>query len=173
MSDLMLSENGDLIFIEDKSSDRFLNIMFSISPLPVLRLKFNIENCIKNIRGDNSLSIKFKTTHISNSNKKAMVITGAQELAQTLRIRLETAKGELSNRLSVGSELENMRHKPLFSETSKKEVIKIVKAAINDIAPDVSIKVSPNVDKTVSYSQRMDIYIYDADSLILKYSVEG
>ena len=87
-------------------------------------------------------------------------------------LRLKTQLGELKNRKTIGSRLDEVKHNYLFMEETKNRIEIIAKEAIKDIYPNAIVKAQP-VAKQYShgYKQLMVLTIYDEDIIILEYEL--
>jgi hypothetical protein len=171
--DLALTSNGDLVFEKNTAKPNPLKISFNVSNGEVMSLKFKIEDCPTIVGGDNSIKISFDIKNPLR-DKRVMILSDSAAKVQAIKIRLQSALGEIAERGTIGSKLELVKHRQLYEKSTSTDAVTFVKEAIADILPDAEVRVNPSVTIDDSgYEQKLSIYIYDQGFLIFKYDLKG
>lgn len=170
MFDFALSQSGDLIFIEKQNTRPLFKLSFTTAK--TLKLIFDVSDFDPISNNSNGIKISLNVKDLDN-NKRAMILYDTNAKTQLLRIKLNTALGELPQRLDIGSKLDLVRHKPLYDPKTLSLAQSYIKEAIVDLFPNAEVRVTASVDKTNGYAQQLNIYIFDNDLLIFRYSLKG
>lgn len=170
--DLLITPSGDLLFTEVNDENRKLVITFYKSMGKALKINFNVQGDFKEQPSDNTLIISFDVSH-KLKNKRASIVKDDAYKMQQIFIRLKTSLGELTNRTSIGSTLETVKHKNLNDSQIKSQIESIVSKAINDILTDFIVEATPEINKENGYKQIMNIKIYEDNELLTTYRMEG
>jgi hypothetical protein len=167
--DLALTEKGDLVFKQNTQKENPLKISFIVGKAKAFKIGFQIEDCNR-LTCSNGIKIGFDIDESRYSNS-AIILNDYDAKIQAIKIRLQSAVGEIAGHPELGSMLELAKHLSLNSQKIQTQVVSIVKKAIADILPDANVVVKPSViNNGKGYDQKLIIYIYDNDILIFKYN---
>lgn len=159
MIDFKLNKTDD-VFFEHKKRQHPFSLRFAVSKQPVFRLSFSTDAEYKN--DISSFRISFYTNEPYDDAVSIGTITGNPELAQNIKIALQTELGELPD-MTFGSELYLYKHKDITNNENL--------AAIEEIASDIasgivgedvtaSAVAERNDDAGYFYGQSVTIYLY-------------
>lgn len=171
MFDLALSKNGDILFEQNVDKTMPLKISFFISKANPLRVSFYTDECFPANKPVGALAISFEIED-TPGDKKGVVLSEEQAMAQLIEFRLNSAKGQILDRESIGSQLEYVKHKPLHDSVIQTLAMTYVKEAIADIMPNAEVNVEAAITYDGGYSQGLNIYIYNEGLLIFKYQLK-
>ena len=169
--DFMLTENGDISFIENNIENKRFNLKFYLSNSNTINITFNIERTSNINTKKHMMNITFNLNKIKY-NKKIFSVSDKAYVIQQIKTRLRTSLGELPLRKTYGSILETQMHKDITDKVVQKNVENIVSSVVSDFLKNYSIKVIPYIDKNNGYYQTFKINIYSNNSLILEYEME-
>ena len=165
--DFMITENGDISFVENDIENKRFNLKFYLSNFNTMNIKFNIERTSK-IKNEKHMMNINKIKY----NKKIFSVSDKDYIIQQIKIRLRTSLGELPLRKTFGSTLETQMHKDIQDKTVQKNIENIVSSIVSEFLKNYSIKVIPYIDRNNGYYQTFKINIYSNNSLILEYEME-
>lgn len=167
--DFEIDSNGDLV-ISNEEVLSTARINFALTNTSALRIKFAIlSDFEQGMIDDNTLKISF---NISNDSKKyaIKVVKEDELLRQSLRIYLNTIKGEILGREYIGSELEKVRYCNI-NEKNLKTVQAMVQKEIEKIVPSAKAYVS--ADKGYNgYYNALNITVYNLGELLINYELK-
>ena len=169
--DFMITENGDISFVENDIENKRFNLKFYLSNFNAMNIKFNIERTSKIKNEKHMMNITFNLNKIKY-NKKIFSVSDKDYIIQQIKIRLRTSLGELPLRKTFGSTLETQMHKDIQDKTVQKNIENIVSSIVSEFLKNYSIKVIPYIDRNNGYYQTFKINIYSNNSLILEYEME-
>lgn len=173
MFDLALTEKGDIVFQQNINRQKPFKICFVVSKGKAFKINFRTEDCSSLVASSNAIKISFDIGKKEN-NKKAIIFYDQNARIQSIKIRIQTALGDVAGRQSLGSSLETVKHKQLHDKKVQQQVITIIKEAIQDILPNADVRVKPVATKSDrGYVQKLVIYIYEYNILIFKYNLKG
>lgn len=159
MIDFKLNKKDD-IFFEHKPKLKPLCIQFAVSEYPTLRIQFSSDK--ESIKKTSSFNINFYTEEPFDSSKSISCVYDNEELAQNIKIALQTELGELPDG-SFGSELYSYKHEDITNEDNLTEIANIAETIAYDITgEDITAEaVSENNDDAgFFYGQNVTIYLY-------------
>lgn len=171
MTDLMLTKSGDLMFVSEVRKQNVIKLAFCISDNNACKLDFIIENSLPLELSPTQIKLNFdiddkKKTYTSR------VVTKKDFSKQACLIRLKTQLGELKHHTTLGSRIEEVKHKFLFNETIIAKTATLAKEAIKDIYPNAKVTAEPYAKHySNGYKQIMLIKVYDEDIIILEYEL--
>lgn len=169
MFDLAITSKGDLIFEQTKKQKTPFKLKFFIGNSKALNLHFSIEDTKPLKKPKNGLCISFDLKN-NRYNKRAILYSNKEALLQAIRIRLQTTIGDTES--NIGSKLELIKHERMYDAKTLEQAKKFTYEAIQDILPNAKIIVSPIINKSKTYEQKLNIFIYDQEDLILKYDLK-
>lgn len=167
MKDMLMSDTGDLILIEDTSMENKIKLSFNFSKTNPIQLSFSFKENIerapqKGIR----LSFLF-----ANSNKKYKEKTIIEDkvLNQLLSISLKTPVNSLSHDLSFGNELELYKHCQLRETKNIKLIEQYIDKSFKKILSDFSVSAEYSKNRQINEaSQMITIRIETSEKTFLK-----
>lgn len=174
MIDFKLTESGD-IKLNNSEPLGLINIKFNVHEFPVMQIQFGIENNFSPAiaLNDNICKVNFKVKDKSIKNlKQIQIIHEDDALRQYIVMQLQTEIGDLKYYPSYGSQLNDLRHFDIRSETLKGKLQRMVEDIVNGllINPSVEIKYEKN-DNSYFFCQNISIYIYSGDLLFYHFSL--
>lgn len=171
MTDLMLTKTGDLMFVSEVRAQNFIRLSFCISDTNACKLDFFIEDSQPIKQSPTQIKLNFELDD-KKKTYTSKVVNKKDFSKQACMFRLKTQLGELKTRKSIGSKLEEVKHKFLFSDDTKARVEAIAKEAIKDIYPNAIVTAEPVAKHfSTGYKQLMLIKVYDEDIIILEYEL--
>lgn len=159
MIDFELNKKDD-IFFTYKPKLEPLRIQFTMSEYPTLRIQFSTDKESSKVSAP--FLIKFYTDESFDSSVSASCVTGNPELAQNIKIALQTELGELPDG-TFGSELYTYTHKDITNENNLNEIADITESIAYDITGEeitANVVAEKNDDAGFFYGQNITIYLY-------------
>jgi phage baseplate assembly protein W len=171
-ADFAINETGDLLFMNRNDKYTALKIKFNISQTKAQKISFLTEesnNILHN--SDNYLKIMFD---IEDAQSKTTILAYKDDdaLSQLIAVVLNEAKGELPYRTDEGSELSTYKHKNINSVLLS-NLENYLKSFLSSYLNNPSVTAKPNISYTNGYKQVVDIYVYNNNDLLLKYTLES
>ncbi len=160
MIDFELNKKDDVTF-RYKSKLKPLRIQFAVSDYPALRIQFSSD--IEHSKITAPFKIKFYTDEPVDNSVSLSYITGNAELAQNIKIALQTELGELANDSTFGSELYTYKHSDITDKNNLNEIASIAEMIASDIIGSevtANVIVENNEDAGYFYGQNVTIYLY-------------
>lgn len=171
MTDLMLTKSGDLMFVSEVRAQNFVKLSFCISDTNVCKISFFIEDSNPIKASPTQVKIKFELDD-QKKTYTSKVVNKKDFSKQLCLFRIKTQLGELKARKEIGSKIQEVKHKFLYSDETKARVQAIVKEAIKDVYPNAKITAEPVAKHfSTGYKQIMLIKVYDEDIIILEYEM--
>lgn len=164
MYDLMLTNNGDIVFEISEQLKDSLTIDFVISQSNALMIDFFIDNFADN-NITSGLEINFNIFKTLN-NKSCREVIGQDYYEQAIRIRLDSAIGSIKGNEQIGSKLDLYKHEYIDSASLESNLKRIIKEAIVDILPNASITLSKAKTQYLDYTNSYVVNIIDKDKYI-------
>lgn len=160
MIDFKLNKTDDVSFSRTKSSKK-LHIQFTTAGYPVFHIRFTTDKEQVPIATDHAFHIQFYTTEREDETYSLDTIVNNEELAQNIKIALQTELGELPD-TSFGSELYSYKHKDIANKDNLSVIKQIAEQTATDIIglPVTARVVSENNDAAgYFYGQNITIYL--------------
>lgn len=159
MIDFELNKKDD-VFFKYKSKLKPLELQFSVSELLALRIQFSTDSEYK--KKTAPFCIKFYTDEPFDDSVSLAYVTGNPELAQNIKIALQTELGELPDD-TFGSELYSYKHKDITLKDNLNEIENIAEVVASDIVGThvtAEAVAENNDDAGYFYGQNVTIYLY-------------
>ncbi len=160
MIDFKLNKTDDVSFSRTKSSKK-LHIQFTTAGYPVFHVRFTTDKEQAPMATDHAFHIQFYTAEKEDETYSLDTIIDNEELAQNIKIALQTELGELPD-TSFGSELYSYKHKDITSKDNLSAIRQIAEQTATDIVglPVTARVVSENNDAAgYFYGQNITIYL--------------
>lgn len=154
MKDFLLTEKGDLVF-RHKNSLASMEISYTTNQHPGFCLQFKTIN-ENEIQPRSRFHLMFKTA-ASPVKSGAVLVDGLDALTQNIKIRLASQRGEIRDRLNVGSEVHLLKHAPVTDPSLIGRIQKEIEQALQDIVPGISVKVTR--EKMHGYNLKYSGYV--------------
>lgn len=171
MTDLMLTKSGDLMFVSEVRKQNVIKLTFCLSDTNACKLDFFIETNLPTTLSPNQIRLNFDI----DSNKRtytSKVVTKKDFSKQICLMRLKTQLGELKHHKTIGSKIEEVKHKFLFDDAIIAKTALLAKEAIKDVYPNAKVTAEPYAKHySEGYKQIMLIKVYDEDIIILEYEL--
>lgn len=160
--DFLLTPSGDITFeMYEKENNPFI-ISFITSQTKALTINFHTDTLNIVQPKDTSLMINFSTYNPSN-NKAISITTTDEYYEQQIKIRLMTALGDMKSYPSLGSNIEQYKHKIIDSADLEQDLHNEILKAISDIIPNCELSVRLKDSIYYGYSDCIVIEIHDKD----------
>ena len=138
MNDFLLNDKGDLMFTRDNLVSRF-RMDFLIGEQDGFCARFDTQGADSQ-QPESQFRVRFKTSNLP-ARAGAMVVEKDSALAQAIRIRLKTQRGEILERSRIGSDIYRYKHEPVNNPTLARRIEQTVREAIVDILPEATVQV--------------------------------
>lgn len=167
MKDMMMSDTGDLILVEDTSKENKIKLKFNISKTNPICLSFSFRENIPEIKNSNiCLSFAFNSP---NKKYKEKTLDGNKVLNQLLTIALKTPVNSLSHDTSFGNELEYYKHCHIGDEKNIALIEQCIKKSFQSILSNFDVYAIKNKSKKINdSSQTLSIKIETSEKTFLK-----
>lgn len=159
--DFLLTPMGDISFEVHEAISNPFEVSFITAKSNTLRIKFHTDDSTKtSLSKSSSLTINF-STYVPTNNKAITLTTSDEYYEQQIRIRLQTAFGNMGSYPTLGSYLEKYKHKFIDTCTPSSELPDEIKRCLKDIIPDCEVTIGLKQNKYYGYSNCLEISIYD------------
>jgi hypothetical protein len=170
--DFAINDTGDLLFAKRDDKYTSLSIKFNISKTKVQKISFLTEESDSTIHhSDNYLKVIFNIENIANKTT-AIVCKDNNSIVQLISIVLNESVGELAFRKKEGSELSVFKHKNIDKKTLS-NLETYLESFLKDYLNNPSVSAKANINYSNGYKQVIDLYIYNDNDLLLKYTLES
>lgn len=167
MKDMLMSDTGDLILVEDTSKENKIKLKFTFSKTNPIYLSFSFRENMPPIN-NNGICLSF-TFNNPNKKYKEKPLEGNKVLNQLLTIALKTPVNSLSHDTSFGNELEYYKHCHIRDEKNIALIEQCVKKSLQSILSDFDVYAVQNKNKKINdSSQTIAIKIETSEKTFLK-----
>lgn len=178
MIDFKLTNSGDFTPDSPNKYPSF-KLTFVTGEYPVCRIVFRQGNVYDKETETLSLSnMQCKISfYVINEDEEdsivAKTVLDDDELRQRILIALRTELNSLSNNLDFGSDLQLDRHEDITQQKTLDSIQQHVYEIVAPLLTDPQVYVRKELSSGTFYCQNVNVYIYDGDTPIYTYQLEG
>lgn len=140
MIDLVLNDNGDIIFEENEGYEESLLLNFIVSNSSSLQLSFYVDNRDEQEYKSNVLQLNI-LLDIPKYNKEIQTISNEEFYEQAIKLRISTALNSVSGNLDMGSKVESFKHRMITEKKLFEYLEQEIRRCLSDIIPNADIKI--------------------------------
>lgn len=140
MIDLVLNDNGDIIFEENEGYEESLLLNFIVSNSSSLQLSFYVDNRDEQEYKSNVLQLNV-LLDIPKYNKEVQTISNEEFYEQAIKLRISTALNSVSGNLDMGSKVESFKHRMITEKKLFEYLEQEIRRCLSDIIPNADIKI--------------------------------
>ena len=162
--DFALNDNGDIAFVQSSRKSEAFQLDFLIANSNSLKLDFFVtdtkeESYLEGLTP--GLIFNFYLDNIEYDKDIFLLESEEDVIFQKIKIRLNTALGTIRNNKTLGSEIDNLKHRILNGSDDDKyeDIIDCVRNAIKDILPNAKITVKKLNTIYTDYSNSLIVTI--------------
>lgn len=158
--DFLLTKSGDITFELYEKDNSPLELSFITSKTKTLSISFHVDSDESINLSNSSLQIGFYVDNPS-FNKTITMASDKELYEQQINLRLKTVLGDMGSYKTLGSKLEQVKHKFIDTCVMSSDFDEEIKRSLKDIIPNCEVVTILKDDTYYGYNNCIEVYIED------------